>query len=238
MKHILLILFSLLLNILVSAQALTTRNRPNPQGKPFAELTQVIDITQINDIQAMVRGKSSSLTFVATGREKIIVEEQVLFTRPDVVTSTIGKAVMRFPEMSEGLDAILDPQLNSNSTVSNQNQTQAPTNVQNNDSNSTIETFDNLNVKQNNAAQKQDTDSYIRISPNPINVAALVEIENVPLSIHGTFQVFDIKGRLLNAGEFDGNHFILERKSLDKGIYILRILSENSAIASKKIIVN
>jgi Secretion system C-terminal sorting domain len=238
MKHILLISFCLLLNMLASAQALTTRNSPNPQGKTFSESTQVIDITQINDIQAMVRGKNPSQTFVVKGREKIIVEEQVLFTRPDVVTSTIGTAVMRFPEMSEGLDVILNPQLSSNNSASTVKQAQAPTNAQNNDSNATIEILDNIDVKQNNAAQKQDTDSYIHISPNPISVAALVEIENAPLSIQGTFQVFDITGRLLNAGQFEGNQFILERKSLNKGVYILRILSENSAIASKKIIVN
>jgi Secretion system C-terminal sorting domain len=234
MKHILLISSLFLLNMLASAQVCPLLVRGNSISAPSA----VFENAQINDIQAMVKRSGPSHTFVSKGREKIIVEEQVLFTRPDVITSTIGTAVMRFPEMSEGLDVILNPQLSSNNSASTVTQAQVPINAQNNDSNATIEIIDNVNVKHRNAAQKQDTDSYIHISPNPVSVAALVEIENAPLSIHGTFQVFDITGRLLNAGQFEGNQFILERKSLNKGVYILRILSENSAIASKKIIVN
>jgi Secretion system C-terminal sorting domain len=232
MKYILLIFSLLLLNMFASAQVCPLLVRGNSITAPSA----VFENAQISDIQTMVKRSGPSHTFVSKGREKIIVEEQVLFTRPDVMTSTIGTAVMRFPEMSEGLDVILDPQLSSNSSATTV--MQAPTNAKNSGSNSTIEILDNVNVKHNNSAQKQDTDSYIRISPNPINVAALVEIENAPLSIQGTFQVFDITGRLLNAGQFEGNQFILERKSLDKGVYILRIIIENSAIASKKIVIN
>jgi Secretion system C-terminal sorting domain len=235
MKHILLISFCLLLNMLATAQALLIRNSPNSQGKSFTEPTQVIDMTQINDIQAMVRRSDPAHTFISRGREKIIVEEQVLFTRPDVVTSTVGTAVMRFPEISQGLDEILDTQLNSNSAVTTNKQAQTPTTAQNNESNATVEILNNVNTKKKSAAQNQDTDSYIHISPNPINDAAVVEMGN---AIHGTFQVFDITGRLLSRGQFEGNQFILERKSLNKGVYILRVLAENKVIASKKIVVN
>lgn len=234
MKHILLISSLFLLNMLASAQECPLLVRGNSITTPSA----VFENAQISDIQAMVRRSGPSQTFVGRGREKIIVEEQVLFTRPDVITTTIGTAVMRFPEISEGLDIILDSQLNSNNTVTKQSPAQSPTKVQTNASISTIEIVENAKVKQSNAAQKQDTDSYIRISPNPINVAAIVEIENAPLSIYATFQVFDLMGRLLNAGQFEGNQFTLERKNLNKGVYILRILNENSVIASKKIVVN
>jgi Secretion system C-terminal sorting domain len=235
MKHILLISLFLLLNMLAFAQALLVRNSPNPKGKSLAASTQVIDITQISYIQAMVRRSDPSHTFISRGREKIIVEEQVLFTRPDVVTSTVGIAVMRFPEISQGLDVILDTQLNSSTTVTTDKQAQTPTTAQSNESNSTVEILDKNNTKKQSAAQNQDTDSYIHISPNPINDAAVVEIENV---IHGTFQVFDITGRLLSRGQFEGNQFILERKNLNKGVYILRVLDEKSVIATKKIVVN
>jgi hypothetical protein len=235
MKHILLVSSFLLLNMLVTAQALQVRNSPNPQGKSFTESTQVIDITQINDIQAMVRRNEPTHTFIARGREKIIVEEQVLFTRPDVVTSTVGTSVMRFPDMSEGLDVILDTQLNSNGAVTTGKQAQTTTAAQNNESNSTVEILNNINTKKQSAAQNQHTDSYIHISPNPINDAAVVEMGN---AIHGTFQVFDITGRLLSRGQFEGNQFILERKNLNKGVYILRVLEGKSVVATKKIVMN
>jgi Secretion system C-terminal sorting domain len=80
--------------------------------------------------------------------------------------------------------------------------------------------------------------NVLHISPNPFNTTALVEIEDLPLSIHGSYQVFDIMGRLINAGQFEGNQFILERKNLGKGIYILRIMNENNVVATKKIMVN
>jgi hypothetical protein len=231
MKHILLVSSFLLINILAFAQVCPLLVR----GKSISEPLAVFEKAQINDIQALVRRSGSSHTFIAKGREKIIVEEQVLFTRPDVVISTVGTAVMRFPEMSDGLDVILDTQLNSNSAVTTDKQAQTPTTAQNIESNSTVEILNNVNTKKQSAAQNQDTDSYIHISPNPINDAAVVEIEN---TIHGTFQVFDITGRLLNRGQFEGNQFILDRKNLNKGVYILRILEGKSVIATKKIVVN
>jgi hypothetical protein len=227
MKHILLVSLFSLLNILAFAQVCPLLVRAKSISEPLA----VFEKEQINDIQAMARRNDPSHSFASQRKGAIIVEEQVLFTRPDVVT-TVGAGVMKFPEMSDNLDAILGSQSNS---VKGEVSTEKPTNAQNTEGPlSKIEILNNIN-KQQSAAQNQDTDSYIRISPNPINDAAVVEMGK---AIHGTFQVFDITGRLLNRGQFEGNQFILERKDLNKGVYILRVLDEKSVIATKKIVVN
>jgi Secretion system C-terminal sorting domain len=233
MKHILLVSLFLLLNLLASAQALQIRNSPNTQTESVAEPVQLTNNAQINDIQAMARGNNTSHSFASQRKGAIIVEEQVLFTRPDVLTG--GTGVMKYPEMSDDLDEILETHLKSskNEVLTDK---QMPTNAQNTEGpSSNIEILNNLNAKQPNAAQVQDTDSYMRISPNPITDAAVVELKN---AIHGTFQVFDMTGRLLNRGLFDGSQFILERKNLNKGVYILRVSEGNRVVATKKMVVN
>jgi Secretion system C-terminal sorting domain len=240
MKHILLVPSFLLFNVLAFAQALQIRNSPNPQTESVAEPAQLANNAQTNDIQAMVRWNNPSHSFAEKRKGAIIVEEQVLFTRPDVLTG--GTGIMKYPEMDDNLDEMSDTDLKISkgeiTTVS-----QVPTNAQNTDLSREyreglsfkIEMLNNTLANSQNAARNQDTDAYMRISPNPINDAAVVEIEN---AIHGTFQVFDMTGRLLNRGSFDGSQFILERKNLNKGVYILNVLEENRVVATKKIVVN
>jgi hypothetical protein len=241
MKHILLSSVFLLLNILASAQAMKVSSSPNSQGKQIVTSSEVKDDAPINDIQAMVRQNNPSHTLSSGGRGRIIVEEEVLFA-PNGNKNTIGKAGMKLDPVG-GSDVEILTELNATegkskekleeSSVVSQNAYKNASTIVGSGFSHTI-----LDKNRQNAAQNQDTDSYISISPNPINEAATVLIEQGPLSIHGTFHVFDITGRLIIGGNFEGNQFILERKNLNKGVYILSVLSENKVIASKKIVMN
>jgi Secretion system C-terminal sorting domain len=236
MKHILLVPSFLLFNVLAFAQALQIRNSPNPQTESVAEPAQLANNAQTTDIQAIVRWNNPSHSFAEKRKGAIIVEEQVLFTRPDVLTG--GTGVMKYPEMDDNLDEMSDTDLKISkgevTTVS-----QMPTNAQNTDLSRDYRegpfSLNNAHGNTPNAAHHQDTDAYMRITPNPINDAAVVEIENM---IHGNFQIFDVTGRLLNVGQFEGNQFVLERKNLNKGVYILRVSEGNRVVATKKIVVN
>jgi Secretion system C-terminal sorting domain len=237
MKHILLVSFFLLLNMLAFAQALQVRSSSNPQTESVGEPTQLTNYTQINDIQAMVRRNDPSHMFIARGREKIIVEEQVLFIPNGDKTKVIGK-FLKESDASNGNDSEIVTELNRQEDATKEKSEQSTIISENEFKSASISVgsaFKSTTFNRQNAAQNQDKDAYLRISPNPINDAAVVEIEN---TIHGTFQVFDITGRLLNRGQFEGNQFILERKNLNKGVYILRVLDKNSVIGTKKIVVN
>jgi Secretion system C-terminal sorting domain len=236
MKHILLVSLFLLLNMLAFAQALAVRNSSNSQTESVAEPTQLTNDAQINDIQAMARRNDPSHSFAAQKKGTIIVEEQVLFIPPvgTNVGANVGTAVLKCSELNDDMDAISDTKLNA--AKDDLTDKQVPTNAQNTEGPlSKIEILNNGLANSHNAAHNQDTDAHIRISPNPINDAAVVEMGN---AIHGTFQVFDITGRLLNRGQFEGHQFILERKNLNKGVYILRVLEGKSVVATKKIVVN
>jgi hypothetical protein len=234
MKHILLISIFSLLNTLAIAQALQIRNSSNSQDESLDEPIQLTHDAPTNDIQAMVRNNGSSHTLVASKRgTMIIVEDQVLFIPPvgtNVGTNMTG--VLKASATDE-VDALLDTQLKADG-VSKDNQTAG--NAQNTEGPfSKLEALDNAYLNPQNAAHHRETYAYIRISPNPINDAAIVEIEN---AIHGTFQVFDTVGRLLNNGQFEGNQFVLERRNLGKGVYILRVLEGDNVVVTKKIVVN
>jgi hypothetical protein len=74
----------------------------------------------------------------------------------------------------------------------------------------------------------------VKISPNPFSESAIFE---TPLSISGSFELFDITGKMLRKEAFEGTIFEFYRKGLNSGIYLFKIVSKDKYISIGKLII-
>ena len=103
-------------------------------------------------------------------------------------------------------------------------------------------TFDiYLNVKANEIEESNLNEKNIfkSIFPNPVNEVSVIYLNNFNKSI--SIDICDVKGKIINQKKVKSNSILLREitnKKLPKGIYILRILDDNTPIESKRFIVN
>jgi hypothetical protein len=77
-------------------------------------------------------------------------------------------------------------------------------------------------------------DGLLRAYPNPASDAVFFDL--IDLTNAGRFELTNSLGQLITAESFTGNQFRFERKGLPAGIYLFQITSNNTKIASGKIV--
>ena len=242
MKKNILISFCLMLNLLAGAQDM--RINATSSNASTAELTTSRTSAEVlefdNTIQALVYKNSPVGVVSVFERDKErVVEDQVLFTRPDKPASNIGSPVMRFPENNAELDAVFAQGFTSNSPAvghrQGQNSAATPKESQQQNAAQNRNTNPINNARQTNA--RNTSIAAISVAPNPVVEAAIIAFEGDPLSIDRTFQLFDLTGRLVRMEQFEGNQFIFKRNNLNMGIYFILISDKNGLLGSRKIVI-
>ena len=82
--------------------------------------------------------------------------------------------------------------------------------------------------------------SNVKVYPNPFSDFTIFELKEGPLSILGAlsvFELYDMTGRRVRAQQFEGNSFKLEKKGLEAGVYLFKIVGDNSVIGVGKVTV-
>ena len=76
----------------------------------------------------------------------------------------------------------------------------------------------------------------INVYPNPVSESAVLELTNIPLSI-STFELYDILGKRVMTQYFSGKTLTFQRKGLNEGVYLAKIMNNNKIISVAKIVV-
>jgi uncharacterized repeat protein (TIGR01451 family) len=75
----------------------------------------------------------------------------------------------------------------------------------------------------------------IKVSPNPFVETATFEL---PLSISGNFELYNIAGIMVRQERFEGKTCVFQRNGLSSGVYIFKILDNGKTIGIGKLIVH
>ncbi len=77
----------------------------------------------------------------------------------------------------------------------------------------------------------------VKIYPNPMKTSATVIVSNY-FGSQLQLAIFDILGREINSLKADNNKFIIEKRNLDTGVYLLKFITDDtSVIETKRLIV-
>jgi uncharacterized repeat protein (TIGR01451 family) len=74
----------------------------------------------------------------------------------------------------------------------------------------------------------------IKVSPNPMLNTALFE---TPKPISGSLELYDALGQLVRKEKFEGTNFELHKQALPAGIYLYKIVSDNTPFSIGKVII-
>jgi uncharacterized repeat protein (TIGR01451 family) len=80
--------------------------------------------------------------------------------------------------------------------------------------------------------------SNVKVYPNPFSDFTVFELKEGPLNILSVFNVFelyDMTGRLIRSHSFEGNRFKLEKRNLEAGVYLFKIVGDNQVVGVGKV---
>jgi uncharacterized repeat protein (TIGR01451 family) len=77
--------------------------------------------------------------------------------------------------------------------------------------------------------------SNVKVYPNPFSDFTVFELKEGPLSIFNVFELYDMTGRLIRSHSFEGNRFKLEKRNLEVGIYLFKIVGDNQVVGVGKV---
>ncbi|MBL0340315.1 MAG: T9SS type A sorting domain-containing protein [Bacteroidetes bacterium] len=82
-----------------------------------------------------------------------------------------------------------------------------------------------------------DRAATIDIFPNPFSSETQISFNNELLNHHIEYQLFDNNGRIVKTATITENSFVLQRRSLAGGTYLLRILADGKSVSENKIVI-
>jgi len=80
-------------------------------------------------------------------------------------------------------------------------------------------------------------DVQLKVMPNPFHTSTTIQMEGLPDEQY-TIKLFAVDGQLLRTATFSGNTYVVERNDLPKGLYFFHVESDNTTIATGKLICN
>jgi CubicO group peptidase (beta-lactamase class C family) len=87
------------------------------------------------------------------------------------------------------------------------------------------------------ASVQEDIPSFSMMAyPNPSNNQINVRISTVSDDASIWAQVFDASGKLIEEKQFENNQLILDKREYGTGLFVLKILSENTYLGSEKVV--
>lgn len=82
---------------------------------------------------------------------------------------------------------------------------------------------------------KEDRGTFMKIYPNPVHGCSLVSWD-LPVDRSSGYEIYNASGSMVEKGIPGGNSLVIESNSFSRGIYFIRVYSENTAISGKFII--
>lgn len=77
----------------------------------------------------------------------------------------------------------------------------------------------------------------IKIFKNPMDYEAIVKLINAPINTNGVFEIIDLQGKLLQTHSFTGDSFTVNRNNISRGMYFIRIKTNDGKTGTEKLVI-
>ncbi len=95
--------------------------------------------------------------------------------------------------------------------------------------------IDELSFEYASSTQQNDIVDHFNIFPNPITSQASIEIGNIPNN--SKFLITDSEGQLVKEIHHIDHVMLIDRHDLEKGVYFISLIQNNTILTTKKIII-